>query len=140
MILPIVIFVEIKREPARSFIWYLLATKRLLLAPKIDLVDSLALKLYEIINSDPNLPSIDPPEAYALAFAKYTGLPLLTDNASPKIATAFLEELHGTEVYDSLDVLALLYSRRKLRTKIRTFIEDTGIEFSRRRLREYGLL
>ena len=98
MILPIVIFVKIKREPKRSFISYLLATKRLLLAPRIDLVDSLALKLYEFINSDPNPPSIDPPEAYALAFAKYTGLPLLTDNASPKIATAFLEELHGTEV------------------------------------------
>ena len=64
------VFVEVKREPARSFISQLLATKTLLLAPRIASVDSLALRLFEAINSDPNLPSIDPPEAYALAFAK----------------------------------------------------------------------
>ena len=139
LIVPSIVFVEVRREPARSFVANLLATKRLLLAPRIGAVDSLALRLFEAINSDPNIPSIDPPEAYALAFAKHAGLPLLTDNASPRIASLFIEELRGVEVRDSLNVLASLYPGERLKRKIEEFTLDTGVYFSRRRLREHGI-
>ncbi len=139
LVIPSVVFVEVKREPARSFISQLLATKTLLLAPRIASVDSLALRLFEAINSDPNLPSIDPPEAYALAFAKVAGLPFLTDNVAPKAATLFIRELSGVRVYDSLDVLNMLYSGSRLREKVGEFMREVGVRFSRRRLRELGL-
>ncbi len=132
-------FVEIKSQPARDFIASLMATKRLLLAPRIARIDTLALKIFETVNSDPSLPSIDPPEAYALALAAHVSAPLLTDNAAPKLAVAYIVELRGTRVLDSLDVLALLYGREELQSRVNEFMQDTGLVFSRRRLEEYGL-
>jgi len=136
---PAPVFVEVRSEPARLFVSSLLATRRLLLTPRLAKVDQLALTLFETINADPNLPVIDPPEAYALAFAKYVGAPMLTDNAAPKLATMFLEILRDVVVYDSLDVLVRLYRGSRLEAKVREFMRDTGIIFSERRLREHGL-
>ena len=132
-------FSEIKREPARSFAFALAAERRLLVVPRLEAVDALALRVLELVNADPSLPPIDPPEAYALAFAKHAGLPLLTDNASPKLASLTLEELKGVEVLDSLDVLRALYSGETLLRAVREFAEDTGVRFSARRLRELGV-
>jgi len=139
LLVPFAVFSEIKREPARSFAFTLAAERRLLVVPRLEVVDSLALRIFELVNTDPSLPSIDPPEAYALAFAKHSGLPLLTDNASPKLAALTLEELRGTQVLDSLDVLGALYPRETLLRVVAEFTEDTGVRFSARRLRGLGL-
>jgi hypothetical protein len=139
LLAPFVVFSEVRREPARSFAFTLATERKLLVVPRLEAVDSLALRIFELVNADPSLPSIDPPEAYALAFAKHSGLPLLTDNASPKLAAMTLEELRGAMVLDSLDVLKALYPRETLLRVLAEFTEDTGVRFSERRLRELGL-
>jgi len=139
LIIPSIIYTEVRSGSARSFIARLMAEKRILLAPRISQVDILALKIYDLINSHPSLPSIDPPEAYALALAKYLEKPLLTDNASPRLAVEVINEVKGVRVYDSLMLLAKLYKGNLFRRKVKEFIEDTHIFFSEKRLREYGL-
>jgi len=52
----------------------------------------------------------------------------------------FIKELSGVKVYDSLDVLVMLYSGEELKRKVKEFIQETGISFSKRRLREHGLI
>jgi len=139
LLVPFAVFSEIKREPARSFAFALAVERRLLVVPRLEAVDALALRILELVNADPSIPPIDPPEAYGLAFAKHAGLPLLTDNASPKLASLILEELSGVAVLDSLDVLQAIYSGETLLKALREFTEDTGVKFSARRLRELGL-
>jgi len=42
-------------------------------------------------------------------------------------------------VYDSLDLLVLLYRGSELREAVREFMSDTSIVFSRERLKEAGV-
>jgi hypothetical protein len=139
LVVPTPVLVEVRTERARSYLAELVVSRRLLIAPRVQAVDQLALKLFEVIDAEPHLPTIDPPEAYALALAKHMRVPLLTDNAAPKLATRYVEEVKDVEVLDSLDVLARLYLSTRLRSKVEEFMRDTGVLFSEGRLRDYGV-
>ena len=139
LVIPSIIYSEVKDKEVKDYIVQLLLKKRLLLVPRTEKVDRLALKLFNVINSIEELPTIDPPEAYALALAKYLKIPLLTDNASPRLATIFVKELKGLQVYDSLIILTRIYYGKRLQEKVKEFSSDTHILFSEKRLKKYGI-
>ena len=139
LILPEIVLPEIRSSNAKRFMLSLATTGRLLIIPRVDYVDREALKLFTLINSIPELPRIDEPEAYGLAYAKLYRIPFLTDNAAPRIAKEFLGELNEVQILDSLEVLCKLYSGKTLILRIKEFMKDTNIIFSRNRLREKGI-
>ena len=102
-------------------------------------MDREALKIFNLVNSTPGLPRIDEPEAYGLAYAALHGIPFLTDNASPKVAARNLSLLRGAVVYDSLNLLVLLYRGSELRVAVEEFMSDTSVTFSKERLGEAGV-
>ena len=134
--LPEIVLSEIRSSDAKRFMLSLATSGKLIIIPRVNLIDREALKLFTLINSIPELPRIDEPEAYGLAYAKLHGIPFLTDNAAPRIAREFLREIREVQVLDSLEVLCRLYSGEYLLLRIKEFMRDTGIVFSKKRLRE----
>jgi len=114
-----------------------LASRRVFLVPRINEYEVEALRLVELSRSQ-RLPTLDPPEAYCLAVARRRGYAVLTDNKAPKYLVRALSEYSGVRVLDSLDALALIYGSR-LTEAVRAYEEDTGLIFSRSRLRAYGV-
>jgi hypothetical protein len=139
ILLPSIMVPELRSQNVRSRIEELAYRGRLAILPRIDYVDREALRIFNLVNSTPGLPRIDEPEAYGLAYAALHGIPFLTDNASPKVAAGSLSSLMGVRVYDSLDLLVLLYRGSELREAVREFMSDTSIVFSRERLKEAGV-
>ena len=138
ILLPSIMVPELRSQRVRSRIEELAYKGRLVVLPRVDYVDREALKIFNLVNSTPGLPRIDEPEAYGLAYAALHGIPFLTDNASPKVAARNLSLLRGAVVYDSLDLLVLLYRGSELRLAVEEFMSDTSVTFSRERLREAG--
>jgi predicted nucleic acid-binding protein len=114
-----------------------LASRRAFLIPRINECEVEALRLVELSRSQ-RLPTLDPPEAYCLAVARRRGYTVLTDNKAPKHLVHALSEYSGVRVLDSLDVLALIYGSG-LAEAVKAYEEDTGLVFSRSRLRAYGV-
>jgi hypothetical protein len=114
-----------------------LASRRAFLIPRINDYEVEALRLVEFSRLQ-RLPILDPPEAYCLAVARRRGYAVLTDNKAPRYLVQALSEYSGVRVLDSLDVLALIYGSR-LAEAVKTYKEDTGLVFSRSRLRAYGV-
>jgi len=114
-----------------------LASRRAFLIPRINEYEVEALRLVEFSRSQ-RLPTLDPPEAYCLAAARRRGYVVLTDNKAPKHLVQALSEYSGVRVLDSLDVLALIYSGGLVEA-VKAYEEDTGLVFSRSRLRAYGI-
>ena len=139
ILLPSIMLPELRSRRVRGKIEELVYRGSLVILPRADYVDREALRIFNLVNSTPGLPRIDEPEAYGLAYAALHGLPLLTDNASPKVAARSLSSLRGVVVYDSLDLLTLLYRGSELRAAVEEFMSDTSIIFSRERLREAGV-
>jgi hypothetical protein len=139
ILLPSIMVPELRSQNVRSRIEELAYRGRLVILPRTDYVDREALRIFNLVNSTPGLPRIDEPEAYGLAYAALHGIPFLTDNASPKVAVGSLSSLRGVHVYDSLDLLVLLYRGSELREAVREFMSDTSIVFSRERLKEAGV-
>jgi len=139
ILLPSIMLPELRSQRVRGKIEELVYRGRLVILPRADYVDREALRIFNLVNSTPGLPRIDEPEAYGLAYAALHGLPFLTDNASPKVAARSVSSLRGVVVYDSLDLLMLLYRRSELRAAVEEFMSDTSVMFSRERLREAGV-
>ena len=139
ILLPSIMVPELRSQRVRSRVEELAYSGRLVVLPRVDYVDREALRIFNLVNSTPGLPRIDEPEAYGLAYAALHGIPFLTDNASPRIAVRSLSPLRGVTVYDSLDLLVLLYRESGLRAAVEEFMSDTSVTFSRERLREAGV-
>ncbi len=139
ILLPSIMVPELRSQRVRSRVEELAYSGRLVVLPRVDYVDREALRIFNLVNSTPGLPRIDEPEAYGLAYAALHGIPFLTDNASPRIAARSLSPLRGVAVYDSLDLLVLLYRESGLRAAVEEFMSDTSVTFSRERLREAGV-
>jgi predicted nucleic acid-binding protein len=114
-----------------------LASRRAFLIPRINDYEVEALRLVEFSRSQ-RLPTLDPPEAYCLAVAKRRGYAVLTDNKAPKYLAQILKDYSGVKVLDSLDILALIYGD-DLADAVKAYKEDTGLVFSRTRLKTYGI-
>ena len=110
-----------------------------MILPRVDYVDREALRIFNLVNLTLGLPRIDELEVYGLAYAALHGIPFLTDNASPKVAVRSLSSLREVVVYDSLDLLAMLYRGDELRIAVEESIGDTSVTFSREKLREAGV-
>ncbi|HDD34040.1 MAG TPA: hypothetical protein ENG30_02700 [Thermofilaceae archaeon] len=116
-----------------------LASRRVFLVPRVNEYEVEALRLVEYSHAR-RLPRIDPPEAYCLAVARRRGYHFLTDNKAPRYLVREVAEYRGVEVLDSLDLLVRLYGTGvELRRALAAYSEDTGLKFSRIRLREYGI-
>ncbi len=139
LIVPEIILNEIRDSSARDYLNLLAYRRKLSIAPRVSFVDTQALKLFTLINASSVLPKIDEPESYGLALALLLKVPFLTDNAAPRLATKYIEELQQVAVYDSLIVLKKLYTGTKLKIKIKEFSQDTGTIFSKERLSEEGI-
>jgi hypothetical protein len=139
ILLPSIMVPELRSQRVRSRVEELAYSGRLVVLPRVDYVDREALRIFNLVNSTPGLPRIDEPEAYGLAYAALHGIPFLTDNASPRIAARSLSPLRDVTVYDSLDLLVLLYRESGLRAAVEEFMSDTSVTFSRERLREAGV-
>uniref|UniRef100_A0A7C4FEI0 DNA-binding protein n=1 Tax=Thermofilum pendens TaxID=2269 RepID=A0A7C4FEI0_THEPE len=139
VLLPGIMVPELRSERVKSRVEELAYRGRLVILPRVDYVDREALRIFNLINSTPGLPRIDEPEAYGLAYAALHGIPFLTDNASPKVAARSLSSLRGVVVYDSLDLLVMLYRGSELRSAVEEFMSDTSVTFSKERLREAGV-
>lgn len=114
-----------------------LASRRAFLIPRINDYEVEALRLVEFSRSQ-RLPTLDPPEAYCLAVAKRRGYAVLTDNKAPKYLAQFLKDYSGVKILDSLDILALIYCD-DLAEAVKAYKEDTGLVFSKTRLKTYGI-
>jgi len=139
ILLPSIMVPELRSQRIRGRVEELVYRGRLAILPRAGYVDREALRIFNLVNSTPGLPRIDEPEAYGLAYAALHGLPFLTGNASPKVAARSLSSLKGVVVYDSLDLLVMLYRGSGLRTAVEEFMSDTSVVFSRERLREAGV-
>jgi len=114
-----------------------LASRRAFLIPRINDYEVEALRLVEFSRSQ-RLPTLDPPEAYCLAVAKRRGYAVLTDNKAPKYLAQILKDYSGVKILDSLDILALIYCD-DLAEAVKAYKEDTGLVFSKTRLKTYGI-
>jgi predicted nucleic acid-binding protein len=114
-----------------------LASRRAFLIPRINDYEVEALRLVEFSRSQ-RLPTLDPPEAYCLAVAKRRGYAVLTDNKAPKYLAQILKDYSTVKVLDSLDILSLIYGD-DLAEAVKAYKEDTGLVFSKTRLKTYGI-
>ncbi|NAZ24496.1 MAG: DNA-binding protein [Thermofilum sp.] len=114
-----------------------LASRRAFLIPRINDHEVEALRLVEFSRSQ-RLPTLDPPEAYCLAVAKRRGYAVLTDNKAPKYLAQILKDYSTVKVLDSLDILSLIYGD-DLAEAVKAYKEDTGLVFSKTRLKTYGI-
>jgi hypothetical protein len=114
-----------------------LASRRAFLIPRINDYEVEALRLVEFSRSQ-RLPTLDPPEAYCLAVAKRRGYAVLTDNKAPKYLAQILKDYSTVKVLDSLDILSLIYGD-DLAEAVKAYKEDTGLVFSKTRLKTHGI-
>ena len=125
----------------RSLLVEWIVTGRVFFIPRISKFETEALSIIEFAKVR-RLPRIDPAEAYCLSVAKHRGYDILTDNKAIKYIVSEAEEYKGVKVLDSLDMLVVIYGDivDELKRAIKEYSEDTGLVFSKMRLREYGLL
>jgi predicted nucleic acid-binding protein len=114
-----------------------LASRRAFLIPRINDYEVEAQRLVEFSRSQ-RLPTLDPPEAYCLAVAKRRGYEVLTDNKAPKYLAQILKDYSTVKVLDSLDILSLIYCD-DLAEAVKAYKEDTGLVFSKTRLKTHGI-
>jgi|YelNatPaOPRAMG01_1025707.scaffolds.fasta_scaffold187607_2 hypothetical protein len=138
--LPIAVIDEVRDVDVKRFIAGWIVKGFIKILPSLPSIDVETLKLIRLVENIPSLPRIDPPEAYGLIYAKILGIPLLTDNKAPKRIVKVIKEYEDVAVLDSLDVLKAIYCRRGLlRSRVKEFMQDTGISFSAERLREIDI-
>ncbi|MCC5998557.1 MAG: hypothetical protein LM573_05725, partial [Thermofilum sp.] len=70
--------------------------------------------------------------------AKRRGYAVLTDNKAPKYLAQILKDYSTVKVLDSLDILSLIYGD-DLAEAVKAYKEDTGLVFSKTRLKTYGI-
>ncbi len=135
---PILVLDELGRSRRLLAEW--LASGKVFLVPRIGIFEMEALRAIEYAEVR-GLPRVDPGEAFCLAVAKHRGYDVLTDNRAIKALVSEVEEYRTVRVLDSLDLLVAIYGREisSLRRAIAEYSSDTGLVFSPKRLREYGL-
>ncbi|HEW89920.1 MAG TPA: hypothetical protein ENG43_01075 [Candidatus Bathyarchaeota archaeon] len=143
LFMPEITFSEVKSYTALSVASKWLSERFLVLAPVLPANEEEIGSILAYVASHPQLPSIDPPELYALVLAKRLNVPFLTDNKAPKRLVHISDRHSSLLVLDSLDVLKMIADvdgSLELGSLVADFMRETSFRFSRARLREVGLL
>ena len=108
--------------------------------PRLEFYDSEAYRIIELAKIR-SLPRIDYPEAYCLVVASKRNYVVLTENKATRYIVSEINEYKHVRVLDSLDVLLSLYGNDKslLTKRMKEYMQDTGIIFSRKRLKRLGI-
>ncbi|RLE90217.1 MAG: DNA-binding protein, partial [Thermoprotei archaeon] len=93
-------------------------------------------KALEISVSDPRIPSLDPPEAYALAIAYKENCICLTENKGVLRLVEYYNEFKKVKVWRSLELFKYLYSKgliEDFEKELENYSRDTGHVFPKKR-------
>ena len=93
-------------------------------------------KALEISVSDPRIPSLDPPEAYALAIAYKENCICLTENKGVLRLIEYYNEFKKVKVWRSLELFKYLYSINlieDLEKELENYSRDTGHAFPKKK-------
>ena len=142
---------EVKDTAAITLIGEWLAANYATIYPLTSDLEAHARRLVEISITLGFAPIIDFPEAYALVVSLELGGVLVTDTKAPKrlselvsrgvrrlveVLRDFPYDLGSSRIMDAVDVLLRIYGKERLLEVADMYTRDTGIVFSRRRLRD----
>jgi len=127
---------EVRTERTVEYVSELLARGFLVIYPFKSEVLPIVRRALELSTSDPRVPVLDPPEAYALAIAYRESCVCLTENKGVLRLVEYYDEFRGVRVWRSLELIEHLYERglvRDLEEELERYSEDTGHVFPKER-------
>ena len=127
---------EVKTEKTVEYISDLLAKGFLVIYPFKSELLPLVRRILEVSISDPRIPVLDPPEAYAFAIAYREDCVCLTENKGVLRLVEYYDEFREIEVWRSLELIEHLYRKgliRDLEGELEKYSEDTRHVFPKKR-------
>ncbi|MCD6509760.1 MAG: DNA-binding protein [Thermoprotei archaeon] len=127
---------ETRTERTIEYVSNLLAKGFLVIYPFKSELLSLVRRILEISTSDPRIPALDPPEAYAFAIAWREKCICLTENKGILRLVEYYEEFREIKVWRSLELIEYLYEKgliKDLEEGLKEYSEDTGHVFPKKR-------
>lgn len=127
---------EVSSENTLEYVLNLMIKGFLVIYPFKTELSPIVRKALEISVSDPRIPSLDPPEAYALAIAYKENCICLTENKGVLRLVEYYNEFKKVKVWRSLELFKYLYSKgliEDLEKELENYSRDTGHVFPKKR-------
>ena len=127
---------EISSEKTLEYLSRLLIKGFLIIYPFKTQLLSIIRRILDISITDPRIPSLDPPEAYAFAIAYKEKCICLTENKGIIRLIEYYDEFKGVKVWRSLELFKYLKNIgliKDLERELENYSEDTGHVFPKKR-------
>ena len=127
---------EVSSENTLEYVLNLMIKGFLVIYPFKTELSPIVRKALEISVSDPRIPSLDPPEAYALAIAYKENCICLTENKGVLRLIEYYNEFKKVKVWRSLELFKYLYSKgliEDFEKELENYSRDTGHVFPKKR-------
>ena len=127
---------EVSSENTLEYVLNLMIKGFLVIYPFKTELSPIVRKALEISVSDPRIPSLDPPEAYALAIAYKENCICLTENKGVLRLVEYYNEFKKVKVWRSLELFKYLYSKgliEDFEKELENYSRDTGHVFPKKR-------
>ena len=127
---------EISSEKTLEYLSRLLIKGFLIIYPFKTQLSSTIRRILDISITDPRIPSLDPPEAYAFAIAYKEKCICLTENKGIIRLIEYYDEFKGVKVWRSLELFKYLKNIgliKDLERELENYSEDTGHVFPKKR-------